>query len=364
MLPSRTEPCKVDCHAAPWLLPVQSPPRSQAYDPVFLAWTSGQCYVLHRGMPDLFQQLHQVFQQACSPPGHKVACFDVTGNRIRHAADMYGTVLVVPASSVPPCSPVPFSLQALTDCRTCLQTDGLLVQASASAAVDVYLALPTHLLGALGWSTFFSAFPSCNSELLEAQLRQCSSSSGLHVDALRQWLRFLYFVGALRSMASEALHDAQTAQVVQVEVYVIHALCWKGALPAQCTVAEMEAVWDLASYAASCHPAARVFSGPFPLPSHMTLRQCATSAEVKVFRTRYTSTFVLTIMPSCSGGGAKDDKVQVAKTRVAQVCLEQGYSLPEINKIGAQLVQQVPMAKIRLPWTPGLSRSSGFNCMP
>ena len=51
-------------------------------------------------------------------------------------------------------------------------------------------------------------------------------------------------------------------------------------------------------------------------------------------------------MPSFSGGGAKDDKVQVAKSRIAQACLEQGYTLPEVNKIGAQLVQQVPLAKI------------------
>ena len=78
----------------------------------------------------------------------------------------------------------------------------------------------------------------------------------------------------------------------------------------------------------------------------LSLQQCVAENGPKVQVARPSQALILTVMPACSGGGAKDDKTQVVKARIAQACLEQGYSLPQVNKIGTQLVQHAPVPKL------------------
>ena len=131
-----------------------------------------------------------------------------------------------------------------------------------------------------------------------------------------------------------------------MECCLVHAVCWRGLLPAQTTFAELEAIWELSCYATAYHPAARIFTGPYPVAPQTTVQACFARDDLPKFRSQDGSALVLTVMPSFSGGGAKDDKIQLAKSRIAKACLEQGVTLPDVNRIGAQLTQQVPLAKL------------------
>ena len=215
----------------------------------------------------------------------------------------------------------------------------------ACSASDLYLNFPIHLVSAMGWLTSFSSFPQQPEQSLQVQVRPSQEQATVAMPDMRHWLKLFWFVAALRDLAQDNVGSSLAIQGgVHVECCLVHAVCWRGLLPAQTTFAELEAIWELSCYATACHPAARIFTGPYPVAPQTTVQACFARDDLPKFRSRDGSALVLTVMPSFSGGGAKDDKIQLAKSRIAKACLEQGFTLPDVNRVGAQLTQQVPLA--------------------
>ena len=219
-------PCKIACAAHPRLLALHASPRSQAQDPVLLAWTSGQCFALHRGMPDFLQQLRHVFHTALDDQLPKAACYDVRGQRLHHAADMFGIVFVAPEVCEAPMSPAVVASKHLVGCRTMSTEASLCISVPASAAVDIYLAFPTHLLAAMGWTTQFSPFPKQDTDILQITVQPAVAPSPVQVLQIRHWLRIFWFVGALREMSSAAAAQSHSrSPMVKIECQLVQAMC-------------------------------------------------------------------------------------------------------------------------------------------
>ena len=344
--PTDAQPCLIDCARSPHLLPIRAVPKSGSPNPVFVTWAEGKCFALHRCRPDLLQQLHQVFMEV-SDGSTAVCCYDAMGLRVHHAHDMASTVLIAPAQLQAPCALLQLTCRQLAACSTVFDGTRLTLSVPEVAAADVYLAFPVHLLHSMGWDTRFSPFPHASEQQLHITLQPSSATPLLGVQTIRHWLRTVFFVGALRQQESQCRGPRRcTTEAVAVCASVMTCPCWKGCLPGSLTFGEVEATWELASYATQCHPRARVFSGPFPVPVQTSLRSCLEMQPHQRWVKGNPPALALTIMPSFHGGGAKDDKIQVAKAKVAQLCLEQGYSLPEVNKISAQLLNQVSLAKL------------------
>ena len=121
---------------------------------------------------------------------------------------------------------------------------------------------------------------------------------------------------------------------------------WQGLLPPDLRFDDFELTWAIASQAVGLLPAARIFSGPFQVPGAATLGLCL-KPDFKVFRRKPANALSVAVMPSLSGGGAKDDRLQTLKSKLAQIYLEQGYSLNDVNRVTSALLQQVQHAKFQ-----------------
>ena len=341
------QPCRIDCEARPCLLPLQTRSRHKTLRPVFLAWTRGQCFALSLRSPDLFQQLEQVCHFASLEGGANAVCHDVVGNKISNVDDIWGAVLVSCRNYQAPVSPAFLSPAVLADCYPEIGASHLCLRVAEHVAAEMYLSFPTHLLSALGWQTAFGKHPMSPSEQLCIQVRPQSDTPVLSVSVLRHWLRLPFFAGMLRGMAPPGTPQQLSSSSVLVEVQLTSSSFWHGPLPARVTFEELEACWAVACHASGCDPVARVYSGPHPVPPSSTLARCGDEVRVLTREVAGARCLVVSVMPACVGGGTKDHRVQELKARLAQVCLEQGYSLPESNKICATLMSQLPLPKLQ-----------------
>ncbi|CAE7630128.1 unnamed protein product [Symbiodinium sp. CCMP2592] len=112
---------------------------------------------------------------------------------------------------------------------------------------------------------------------------------------------------------------------------------WQGLLPAGLEFEELADLWDAAHEALRVIAPARVYSGPKPVPSALTLLQARRGPVPPGFVNK-AGWLLISYMPETRGGGAKDIKYQSAQTEVAQLLLEQGLSLSQTTAVVDRLL--------------------------
>ena len=309
--------------------------------PVIIVWSQGTGFLLHRQAPDAFHQLRQVFQTCL--PGHpaEVACFDFVGTRQRHFVDLPGIVFLVPDPARLPAEAPWFLEHALQQALPDKADSGFALVVSSESAADWYLSFPAHLFTCAGWRTEFSRFPTEPAQQLRIAVVPFSSTA-FTADSVRHWLRNLSFLAPLRVADELCQSSSACADAVSVEVQIVNCTLWQGRLPACMTFADLEALWVQASLTSGCSTAARVFSGPFPVNPEVSMQQASATPKGRYFHRPRSGCLVLSVMPSMHGGGTKDNKAQNLRSRLAQVCLDQGFTLQELNDTVSQLTQRVP----------------------
>ena len=310
-----------------------------------VAWADNACFVMCRGVPDFYHQLRQVFEVAIQSHKGKVLAFDMAGAKLTQVATLPDMLVVCAPPSDVFAECFYFDEPTAAQARPVPGEEGVAVQITCDAAPNWYLSYPCHLLTAVGWATSFSSFPtSADQQLI---IHACPTrDSAFSTVAVRQWLRDLSFLAPLRVADELCKSDPTCTTAVQVEVQVERRTLWTGSLPDQLTFAQLEHMWVTACQAFGLSPAARIFSGPCQVQQDVTLGAFAIQASHKAFR-RSAANLLLTVVPFWQGGGAKDDKLQNLKAKLAQACLEQGYTLTEVNRASALLTQQVPHNKLQ-----------------
>ena len=339
-------PMRIDCpEVALWpIMPLASCRPCQ--DHALIAWSDGECFLLHRQRPDAFHQLRQVFAHAVQGTEAAVACFDMAGSRQTTLHHMPAMIVVAPFadSTLQECPWFP--PHALDLAAPAQQASGLVILAEHSVAADWYLSFPTHLLSSVGWRTHFSPFPALPSQCLQIEVAP-QSHTAFSAYAVRLWLRNLAFLAPLRVADELCQRTSACAEAVPVEIQVSSLTLWHGRLPSCMLFADVERTWTQACKAMGCRPDARVFSGPHPVAPPVALQDVSTSGAGMFRRRKSTGVLLVTVMPCVSGGGAKDSKTQLLRSRLAQICLDQGLSLPELNRLVTLLTQKVATSALQ-----------------
>ena len=340
--PATVERCtKIDCARPPEWFSSSLVAARPFPGPLMLVWAAGQGFLLTKHSPDAFQQLRQVFDTLNPVPLTKAACFDFSGSRIYRLCDMPAMTLAVPDDGrVLRDSPVLTPPIIATAALSLSLHDGTLT-VQQPGAEDWYLSFPCHLLEAIGWDVTFSKFPMQLDQSLAAHMRP-HHGTAFSLLSVQRWLRNLTFLAPLR-VADEMCHRSSAcATAIAVEVQIGSCTVWEGLLPEWTCFGDLENSWDAACTLAVCSQAARAYSGPFPVLSGTALAEAREVQPGKYMRRKATGRLVLSLMLSCSGGGARDNRLQTLRSRLAGVCLQQGLSLQELNVLVDKLTQHVP----------------------
>ena len=301
----------------------------------------GVHFFLHRQMPDIFIQLRQAFAQV---PGHaraNVKCYDLAGNRCHHFDDMLATVLAVPCVDGLLQEAPLGQVQTWAAGRALPHICALTIEVPGTHAEDWWLAFPVHFAEALGFVVEYSAFPPPAGTPWLVNLHAGGSNTPYDVHEARRWLRVLLFLAPARFAASTCLQAGSSIAARSVELQVVGATVWKGCLPVTTDPATVEAWWAAASVCVGLDPACRLYSGPYPMAPQQTIRDVPPCTGPGQVVRRHTGNLLLTLMPAVYGGGAKKEKQSSAESQVAQLCLENGFSLDDATRTTAQLVKQV-----------------------
>ena len=313
---------------------------------VLMVWAKGIGYVLRKASHDAFHQLRQVFHETLSGTTDDVAVFDMAGTRLRHFAALPTVALAVPAQHIAAYDCPTMTPQVLTAACLDPKPDSLSFRVNCERAEDWYLSFPVHLLEAVGWSTCFSSLPHSPAESLLISCRP-SSDAPFSLASTRLWLRNLFFLAPLRVADQLCQSTSTCTNAIAVEVQIQNTTLWTGSLPAAAAFDDLEQAWRSACKVTVQGPDARVFSGPFPVAPATVLGATRHAHQGPFMHRKATGRLVLTIMPSCTGGGAKEDRLQTLRSRLAQAYLQQGYSLQELNVVVDQMTKQVAHSKLQ-----------------
>ncbi|CAE7526688.1 unnamed protein product, partial [Symbiodinium sp. CCMP2456] len=268
-------------------------------DSPFCVFASAQqVYIVDVQSPRMWPQLLNIFDDLGGSQ-EDLVCFSACGQRLWHAEDFEGCVV---ADTLVPDAPA-LSLSLLHDAfqRTELRICGeaLHISCPVDVAVQFWLGFPFQLTEALGWTSAVVNFPCQNCEPMELQLRP--SLTRLHVcpGLLPSQLRIWYMVARLEANKL----TAGSATGFQVELQVVARRCWQGYLPGHFCIDDLGDWWRDASEACGLPPDVRVFSGPHPLLPATSVHQARQDAKGVVVRR--TGALLLTLHPSCVGGGVK-----------------------------------------------------------
>ncbi|OLP96400.1 hypothetical protein AK812_SmicGene21382 [Symbiodinium microadriaticum] len=282
--------------------------------------TAQRLYLVDVQSPRLWPQLLNIFDDLGGAQDD-LACFSACGQRLWQAEEFEGCVVAETLTHESP----DLSLRLLHDAfpRTELHASGeaLHIRCPEEVAVQFWLGFPFHLTEALGWATTVVNFPCHNRDPMELHLRP--SPGRLHVcpGLLPSQLRLWYMVAKLEAHSLPAASAAN----FQVELQVVARRFWHGYLPGDFRIDVLEDWWREASAACDLPPDVRVFSGPHPLLPDTSVGQARQIAKGVVVRR--TGALLLTLHPSCVGGGVKEENMNWSKTRLASLCLAQGVDL-------------------------------------
>ena len=199
--------------------------------------------------------------------------------------------------------------------------------------------LQTPLYRAIGWMPVL--LPAADRDNKQLLFRPTLHGLQMPGKYLRELVAEQLVAGALHYWPRPA---ASLDSLVPVKVQVWGRRVWQGSLPAGVTFGDVLCVWQEACSVCAAPANARVYSGPYPVDSGLTLAEGSTMHS-RTFTTR-SGLLCITVMPELRGGGAKDEKWLSAQTGLAQLCLEQGLRLPDATGLVDRLMRQAGLSRV------------------
>ncbi|CAE7203428.1 unnamed protein product [Symbiodinium natans] len=238
-----------------------------------------------------------------------------------------------------PMQPPQYAPSSVSATRVRRQGQGFCFQVPSAFAAHWCMHLPIALIEAMGWSVTFGAFPPRAVDRLQVSLQPKLAGFVISPETMQGLLRKQSFLGQLYQLAKT---QPPGCPKVEVELQCQAETVAFTSLPAAMTVETILNCWRSASLFAGCWPKARVTSGPFPLPVERNLQ---TNGAQPLFRRKGSSRILLCVHVEHRGGGAKDDGVQLAKTRIASLLLDRGVSLHETTVVTDRLLDKLGASK-------------------
>ncbi|CAE6969160.1 ngoBIM [Symbiodinium sp. CCMP2592] len=270
-----------------------------------LILTETELVVTELHTPRSWSQLLNVFQQL-APGQADLALFSTTGQRLHRTAEFQTCMIAVAEDPEVPIFPLSTLVPCLHGLQLRRQDATLQLEVEAGVAAHMWLAMPFHLLYALGWSSEELDFPPPRD-----------------------------------STATFVMRPSRL-----VEVQVVARKLWEGVLPGGIALQLFSDIWNGISRLCSLPSGHRIFSGPHPHDPATTLQTLHQAPRTCVIRR--TGHLVITIHPEIRGGGVKSENLSWAQTRAASECLSQGLDLGKTtafvdklsNAVGAQRLSQ------------------------
>ena len=268
--------------------------------PLALIWADGEGHLIHKRFPDALQQVRQVCNKLMPSHGTEAICMTLSGARICAIDMLPAMAFAVPDDECLLQDRPSMSLSCMATAVMAPLPEGLEILVPYAASVEWYLAIPTHLLKAIGWSTHFSTFPKDDTQRLRIELQPEGTSAFCSL-SVQVWLRNLSFLAPL-CFADEACRSPLTSSApVRVEIQVVGSMLWTGYLPSTFQFADLENTWCQACGVVGLPAKARIYSGPFPVSDALTLADTTVDHPPKLFRRKSTGALVMTVMPELRG---------------------------------------------------------------
>ena len=255
--------------------------------------TAKGLYLVDPHSPRLWPQLLNIFDDL-SELQEDLILYSVSGQRLWYAEDFEGCLVAEALARDAPEIPIQSAFRA---------TEGhvMTILCPEPQAVDYWLGFPFHLTEALGWNSEVANYPCPPGQTMQLTLQPNSCRVCLSPAQLPSQLRIWYVVACLE--ASKVQGDRVLG--FEVEVQVVARRIWQGRLPGHFVIDSLEDWWRQASESTGTPPDARIFSGPHPL-AHQTALETACQ-NVKGVVIRKSGALLLTVHPSCTGGGVKEE---------------------------------------------------------
>ena len=287
-----------------------------------------------------WSQLFRVFQEV-APGSSSLTLFATTGQRLLSVEQFSACMVAVAEDEEVPIFPLRMLVPVLPGLQVVRRADQLQVQVTAEVALDAWLAMPFHLVHALGWSSEEENFPPRGPEPSCCHLRPARHPC-MPADLMHEQWRLWLLTAQLDALASSSSTDS-----IATEVQVVARCIWTGRLPAATTLAELSGFWGTASRVCDLGAGHRVFSGPHPHVPETSLQELRSTVGACVVRR--SGHLLLTYHPEVRGGGVKAENLSWAQTRAASLCLSKGFDLACTtafvdqlsNAVGAQRLSSV-----------------------
>ncbi|CAE7775004.1 unnamed protein product [Symbiodinium sp. KB8] len=347
------QPCNPLPSCVPWdttaeaiLLPVASRPQlncsgfvcgAGSQDGWCVVLTQKACYVLDGNSPRTWSQLLRVFHDMHEGPCD-LSVYATTGQRLNDTSGFGTCIVALPEdeecaiSSLLPLAPHVAELG--------VQRHGSLLTlcGAATAACDLLIGVPFHLLDALGWASIVAGLEDPSQPHFRVITWPLVNRPHMPVDLMHeQWRLWL-----LTAFLDQAADECSARSSIFVEVQLVAKVLWTGSLPSTLCLEVFSQWWRRASLACGLEAAHRVFSGPFPQEPESSLQAIAEQPGARVLRK--SGALLITIHPSFSGGGVKEENNLLAKTRIAALFLDRGIGLPETTLLVDSLVPKLGTA--------------------
>ncbi|CAE7340139.1 unnamed protein product [Symbiodinium necroappetens] len=305
-----------------------------------LILSDAKTFVVELHTARAWSQLFRVFQEV-APGSNSLALFATTGQRLLTTEQFSACMVAVAEDEEVPIFPLRMLVPVLPGLQVARRADELQVQVAAEVALDAWLAMPFHLVHALGWSSEEENFPPRGPTPSCCHLRQARHPC-MPADLMHEQWRLWLLTAQLDALASLSPTDS-----IASEVQVVARCIWTGRLPAATTLAELSDFWGTASRVCGLGAGHRVFSGPHPHVPETSLQELRSNASACVVRR--SGHLLLTYHPEVRGGGVKAENLSWAQTRAASLCLSKGFDLACTtafvdqlsNAVGAQRLSSV-----------------------
>ena len=297
--------------------------------------TEPTCYIVDGDSPRTWSQLLRIFDDLHDGPCD-LGIYATTGQRLTSTSSFGTCIVALPEDvdldihSLRPLAP------HVPNVRVRRYGSLLSLQGAGSIMGDLLLGVPFHLLDAFGWDSHASDTAATD---FTVTMWPRDARAHMPVDLMHeQWRLWL-----LTALIEQEAQGCQDAPDILVEVQLVAKVLWSGLLPGTLPLEAFSRWWQCASDACGLPSAHRVFSGPFPQEIAQNLAQVAEQAGSKKVL-RKSGALLITLHPSISGGGVKDENNLLAKTKVAALFLDRGVGLPETTLLVDSLVPKLGTA--------------------
>ena len=299
--------------------------------------TQRHCYIVDGASPRTWSQLLRVFDDMHDGPC-ELGAFSVFGQSLGTTNSFGSCIIASPQDDdidLHSLSPLAAHVPSVRVSRC---GNLLTLRGRPEASCDLLLGVPFHLLEALGWASCVSLDDTSLRGAFVVAMWPDPARAQMPVHLLHEQWRLWLLTALLEHTASRCPPDSG----LLVEVQIVARTLWHGTLPATLRLDVLSQWWQSTSDACNLAPDHRVFSGPFPQEADADLQAIAALPGFKVIRK--TGALLITVHPSFSGGGVKEENTLLAKTRTAALFLDRGIGLPETTVMVDSLVPKLGTA--------------------